>query len=98
MELIEWDTLERQGIEREKLRRGLELNYGNVPVTRGNSVVVDKDVMQRGKKIIWFSVAMGSVIRERSPKTKMKTSTSFVREMSGTSLLSSSSYSRNLKL
>ena len=52
MELIEWDTLERQGIEREKLRRGLELNYGNVPVTKGNSVVVDKDVLQRGKKIM----------------------------------------------
>ena len=50
MELIEWDTLERQGIEREKARRGLELNYGNVTVTRGNSDVVDKDVMQRGKK------------------------------------------------
>ena len=49
MELIEWDTLERQGIEREKLKRGLELNYGNVPVTKGNSVVVDKDVLQRGK-------------------------------------------------
>ena len=57
MELIEWDTLERQGIEREKLRRGLELNYGNVPVAKGNSVVVDKDVLQRGKKIMIHPIA-----------------------------------------
>ena len=44
-----------------------------------------------------FGSALPFVIRERSPKTKMKTSTSFVREMSGTSLSCSSSCSRNLK-